>query len=154
MVIEIMGTRNTSKFFLRLFVLCWKTHANLFTSHNNKCSSFHEMFLACLGKRLAKLSFQVLFSSEVIRGLKISSLWVGFCPSGCFGYLRVNQVLLKVRSCPDKGRIESNKNNNTTALKYWNIHKRDLQWICYNPFSSLRFFVKMYRGAGNSVESL
>lgn len=84
----------------------------------------------------------------------MSFLWVGFCPSGCFGCFRIKQVLLKVRSCPDKGRIESNKNNNSTALKYWNIHKGDLQWICCNPIQFFEIFVNTYRGIGNSVESL
>ena len=69
----------------------------------------------------------------------MSFLWVGFYPSGCFGCFGIKQVLLKVHSCSEKSRIESNKNNNSTALKYWNIDKEDLQWICCNPFNSLRF---------------
>lgn len=41
-----------------------------------------------------------------------------------------------------------------TALKYWNIHKGDLQWICCNPIQFFEIFVNTYRGIGNSVESL
>jgi len=60
--------------------------------------------------------------------------------SGFLAAFLINQVLLKGCICPDKDRIEINKNNKKkTALKYWDVNKADFQRICCNPFSSLNF---------------